>query len=355
MNALGERIAALIAAQGPLSVAQFMTIALHDPQGGYYATHEAIGADFITAPEVSQMFGELLGLWLLRVWQDQGALSQARVVELGPGRGTLMSDALRAARLRPEFLASVDVVLVEASPVMRKLQAERMTGCGVKVSWAAQFDSRLADRPLFLLANEFFDALPVRQYVRTARGWNERMVVVKDGKLAFALSPVPTAISIPAARGQPEPGAVYEVSPAAAAITEQIASAIAQHGGAALIVDYGYGEAGFGETLQAVGTHRFADLLEAPGEVDISAHVNFAELAKAARDAKAAAYGPVNQGVFLLRLGLRERAERLKRANRILGDALDGAVHRLTDPQHMGTLFKALAITPDGGATPPGF
>ncbi|HZQ39191.1 MAG TPA: SAM-dependent methyltransferase [Rhizomicrobium sp.] len=357
MNALGERIASLIGAQGPLSVAQFMTIALHDPQAGYYATHEAIGArgDFITAPEVSQMFGELLGLWLVQTWQDQGAPSPARLLELGPGRGTLMADALRAARLKPEFLAAMEIVLVESSPILRKIQEEALAPSGLKIAWAAQFDAGLADKPLFLLANEFFDALPVRQYVRTDRGWCERMVVAREGKLAFAPSPVPTAISIPAARGQPEAGAIYEVSPAAGALAEEIAQAIAARGGAALITDYGYAEAGFGETLQAVGRHCFADVLEAPGDADISAHVNFAEIANAAQDAKAAVFGPVNQGAFLLRLGIGERAARLKRANRALADVIDAAVRRLTDPQDMGTLFKALAIVPNGAPTPPGF
>ncbi len=355
MNVLGRRIASLIAAQGPLSIAQFMAIALHDPQRGYYATREAIGADFITAPEVSQMFGELVGLWLVQVWQDQGGPSPARLVELGPGRGTLLADALRAARMKPEFLAAVEVVLVESSPVMRRLQAEKLAQGGMKISFAAQFGQGLTDRPLFLVANEFFDALPIRQYVRTERGWCERMIVARDEDLAFALSPVPTAISIPAARGQPEIGAVYEVSPAAGALAEEIAHTIAQQGGAALILDYGYAEAGFGETLQAVGRHRFAGLLESPGEADLSAHVNFAELAKAAQDAGAAIYGPVDQGGFLERLGIRERAERLKRANRTMTATIDAALHRLTDPQAMGRLFKALAIAPHGAPVPPGF
>src|SRR5690242_17450009 len=191
MNALGARIARLIEAQGPISVAQFMTIALHDPQAGYYATCDPFGArgDFITAPEVSQMFGELLGLWIAQCWHDAGK-PEARFVELGPGRGTLMGDALRViGKLMPEFLAKVDVTLVEISPTLTAIQKEALVSSGARLQWVAQLGDALADKPLFLIANEFFDALPVRQFVKTERGWCERMVVVKDGELEFALSP----------------------------------------------------------------------------------------------------------------------------------------------------------------------
>ncbi|HVV27686.1 MAG TPA: SAM-dependent methyltransferase [Rhizomicrobium sp.] len=349
---LGARIAALIEAQGPMSVAQFMTLALLDPREGYYTTRQAIGAqgDFTTAPEVSQMFGEMAGLWLVQAWADQGCPKNPRLVELGPGRGTLMADALRAAAVAPEFLADLEVVLVEASPVLQQIQADRLRGMGADVSWQTQFDDSLADRPLFLLANEFFDALPVRQYVKTGRGWCERMVTALNGELVFALAPVPVPSSaIPADRAGAPEGGVYEASPAAAALAEDIAGIIAAHGGAALVTDYGYGEAsGFGETLQAVGGHAFAEVLGRPGENDLSAHVDFAALAAAGRRGGAKVAGPVTQSVFLASIGIVERAQQLMKANPESADAVLAATERLIGKDGMGTLFKALAFVPPG-------
>ena len=286
---LASRIAALIQAQGPMSVAQFMSIALMDPKDGYYATRDPFGAsgDFITAPEISQVFGELIGLWLVQAWTDQGRPRNPRLVELGPGRGTLMADILRTAKLAPQFLEELEVVLVEASPVLRTIQERQTAGSGVPVRWQAQFGDGLDERPLFLVANEFFDALPVRQYVKTDRGWCERMVTAEGGTLRFALAPVPLP---PAAlprdlagglEGVPE-GGVYETSPAALALAEDIARIVAGRGGAALLVDYGYRtRGGFAETLQAVGAHQYVGILAGPGENDLSAHVDFAAIAQA--------------------------------------------------------------------------
>jgi NADH dehydrogenase [ubiquinone] 1 alpha subcomplex assembly factor 7 len=359
MNALEARIQALIAVQGPISVAQYMTLALHDADGGYYATREPFGAagDFITAPEISQMFGEMLGLWCVQVWHDQGQPKQKRLVELGPGRGTLMADALRAAKAAPEFLVGLEVVLVEASPVLQQVQAEKLKDCGVAIRWVSHFDDSLTDRPLLVLANEFFDALPIRQYVKTEGGWRERMVVAKNESLDFALAPMPTPSAIiPASRAATPDGGAYEVSSAATALAEAIAGVIAEKGGGALFLDYGYGEnAGFGETLQAVGGHQFADVLAEPGENDLSAHVDFAGLAGAARHGGAAAYGPKSQGAFLAELGITSRAEQLIKANPGAAQSLLAAVARLIGPDQMGTLFKALAILPRSAARPPGF
>jgi NADH dehydrogenase [ubiquinone] 1 alpha subcomplex assembly factor 7 len=358
VNALAARIAGLIQAQGPLSVAQFMTMALHDPGSGYYATRDPLGADFITAPEISQIFGELAGLWLAQCWHDQGKPNPARLVELGPGRGTLMADALRAARLMPDFLAAIEMVLVESNPVLCSVQRDCLKDCGCPVRWSGSFDESLADRPLFLVANEFFDALPIRQFVKTERGWCERMVTLDaSDALAFALAPVPVSgAAIPADRDGAPPGAVYESSPAGLALAEEIARTIAARGGAALIVDYGYGaEAGFGETLQAVGDHAFKDILESPGEIDLSAHVDFAALAQAARDSGAATFGPVGQGDFLDALGIRGRAEQLAARNPGVAADIFSAAARLIDADQMGTLFKALAIVPNGARKLPGF
>ncbi|HEX3810649.1 MAG TPA: SAM-dependent methyltransferase [Rhizomicrobium sp.] len=358
MNPLGERIARLIEAQGPLSVAQFMTIALHDPLDGYYSTHQPFGADgdFITAPEISQMFGELLGLWIAQVWHDQGRHTPVRLIELGPGRGTLMADALRAMKRMPEILKALDVVLIEASSSLQKVQAETLKDCDAKLSWATQFSDTLADRPIFVLTNEFFDALPIRQYAKTERGWCERMVVVENGKLAFALAPVPVAGPVvPTTHGEIEDGAIYEVSPAATALSEEIARAIAAKGGAALIVDYGYAEMGFGETLQAMGQHEFRNVLETPGEIDLSAHVNFPALADAARHGGAAVFGPVPQGNFLTDLGIEARVEILSGAKGAQPDDIRSRMDRLVLADQMGLLFKALAILPNTAPTPPGF
>jgi SAM-dependent MidA family methyltransferase len=357
VNRLGERIAKLIEAQGPLSIAQFMTIALHDPQEGYYATRDPIGAggDFITAPEISQVFGEILGLWIVQAWRDQGRPSPARLVELGPGRGTLMGDVLHAGRLDPRFLESADVILIEASARLRAAQARAFGAFGgLHIEWREHFDDSLTDRPLFLIANEFFDALPIRQFVRTERGWCERMITIgAQLELQFALFPRPSVLDIPHERGAAELGAVYEVSPAAEALVEQIASTIRANGGGALIVDYGYGaDAEYGDTLQAVSQHEFANVLERPGAADLSTHVDFGALARAAERAKTSALGPVGQGEFLCKLGVLERAAQLSQGNL---KALQDDLERLIAPKKMGTLFKVLGIVPKNAAKPAGF
>jgi NADH dehydrogenase [ubiquinone] 1 alpha subcomplex assembly factor 7 len=349
MTPLDRRIAALISAEGPISMAQFMTLALLDPVNGYYATRDPFGAagDFITAPEVSQMFGELLGLWLAQAWQDQGRPARPRLVELGPGRGTLMRDALRALKLVPEFVSALEVVLVEASPVLQKAQAELLKDTGAPVRWAASFDAAAPDdRPLFLIANEFFDALPIRQYVMSERGWCERMVAADaEGAPISVLAPAP-ATHIPANRGTAPPGGAYEVRAAGEALVEEISHRIAASGGAALIIDYGYDTPGFGETLQAVAKHSYADVLHDAGMNDLSAHVDFRALAAAGQHGGAAVHGPVGQGAFLRVLGIEARAAKLGQAD---------ALHRLVAPEQMGALFKALALVPKSAPTPPGF
>lgn len=352
MNALGERIATLIETQGPLSVAQFMTIALLDPTDGYYATRNPFGAqgDFITAPDISQIFGELIGPWCVQAWMDQEEPKRAQLVELGPGRGTLMADALRAAKLAPAFLKSIDVVMVEASPSLRTLQQERLNDCDVPIQWKDRFEA--GDGPQFIIANEFFDALPIRQFVHTERGWCERMVVVDKGALSFALSPLATAMAV---EGDAPIGGVYETSPAALALAEEIGHTITRRGGAALIIDYGYDTPGFGETLQAVGKHQFKDVLDTPGEIDLTAHVDFTAFAAAARRGGAQTFGAIGQGQFLERLGIGARAEKLARLNKTEAPSIATAVDRLVSPEQMGTLFKALAILPPHAPTPPGF
>jgi NADH dehydrogenase [ubiquinone] 1 alpha subcomplex assembly factor 7 len=348
MNALGGRIAALIAAEGPLSVAQFMSICQFDSQGGSYTARVGIGRDFITAPEISQSFGELCGLFLAQCWLDQKSPARPRLVELGPGRGTLMRDALRAiSAVVPQFLEGAEVALVEASPALAAAQRETLKAYA-GITWHGRFSEALADRPLFLIANEFFDCLPVHQYVKTERGWCERQVTVKDGALAFGLNPVPEA------SGRAPGGGVYEVSPAALALAAEIGRAVAAQGGTALFIDYGYDTAGFGETLQAIAEGRPVEVLDKPGEADLSAHVDFPALAAAAQAGGATVHGPVSQCNFLAALGIGPRAERLMTANPKQAREIAVAVDRLVNPAGMGTLFKALALTPPE-VTPPGF
>jgi SAM-dependent MidA family methyltransferase len=358
VSPLGRKLARLIEAQGPIPISQFMMLALHDPEHGVYTSRNAIGreGDFITAPEVSQMFGELLGLWLLEVWRQQRSPKRIRLVELGPGRGTLMKDMLRAARLDATFLASLDVVLIEASPALQAVQKQTLKDSPTVLRWSAKMQDAFADMPLFLVANEFFDALPIHQYVKTGSGWHERMVTSDDGKLGFALAPMAVqGLAIPDARGEAENGAVFETSPASTALAEEIAVHITGQGGAALFIDYGHAGTGFGETLQAIARHRHAPLLASPGTADLSAHVDFAALAEAAERGGAKPYGPVTQGSFLGALGIEDRAEQLSKKNPAHAQSVQSALQRLTAPDEMGNLFKVLAILPPTAPAPPGF
>jgi NADH dehydrogenase [ubiquinone] 1 alpha subcomplex assembly factor 7 len=367
-STLKARIIALIHAQGPISVAQFMTLALHDPKNGYYATRDPIGAagDFITAPEINQMFGEMLALWMAQAWTDQGCPSNPMLVELGPGRGTLMADMLRTLQLVPDFLHALEVTLIETSPALQAIQKQKLKDAPALLCWAHQFDAIATTKnkggPLFVIANEFFDALPVRQYVRTPRGWCERMVTANQDKLAFMLAPTPMPSRfVPENRASAPEGSIYETAPAALALAEDIAEKVANFGGAALFIDYGYDDilaannGGFGETLQAVGNHAFADVLAEPGEDDISAHVDFAALAEAGKRGGASVHGPVSQGTLLANLGIAARAEKLISANPDTASQIYDALERLIAPQKMGTLFKALAFLPPAAAVAPGF
>ena len=354
MTPLERLLVRRIAATGPMRLADYIAECLLHPDHGYYTRAEPFGAqgDFITAPEISQMFGELLGLWLAQCWLDQGAPAAFTLAEPGPGRGTLMADVLRATRGVPGFHAAARVVLVEASPRLRAIQRERLAG--YPVAWADTVDD-LPEAPLFLLANEFFDALPVRQFTRAGDGWAETMVTVQDGALALARG-APLALAALAQRlADTQDGDVVEWCPAAAPIAASIAGRIARHGGAALIVDYG-GWHGAGDTVQALRAHAFAPVLATPGQADITAHVDFEPLAKAATAAGARAHGPAPQGALLERLGIQTRAARL--AQGLTGAQAQGliaATRRLTHPDAMGTLFKALAILPATAPTPAGF
>lgn len=345
-------IADEIAARGPMTVARFMELALGHPEYGYYRTRDPLGrgGDFITAPEVSQMFGELIGLWAAVVWEQMGRPAPFILAELGPGRGTLMNDALRAARAMDGFVEAARLHLVETSPVLRAHQGETLTAHAP--AWADRIED-LPPGPAIIIANEFFDALPVRQFVRQSGDWFERLVVSDGDDFDFTTGREAIAdADLPA--DAPE-GAVVEKTETAAALMGTLAARLVREGGAALIIDYGH-TGGVGDTLQALRAHQHVDPLTTPGEADLTTHVDFAQLALAAHAAQARTFGPVGQGNFLLMLGLAHRAERLAAGkDRETREKIEAATRRLIARSEMGTLFKALAVTAPALAAPPGF
>ena len=359
-RSLSARLKERIARQGAISVADYMQACLADQRFGYYTSHQPIGSegDFITAPEVSQIFGELLGLWVVAVWQSMGEPVSVIVAELGPGRGTLMEDALRAWRSVPKFLASVIVALVETSPSLREAQHEKLRGSPAPLQWFDKIED-VPRGPLILIANEFIDALPVRQLVRQGGLWRERCVTTgPGGTFAFTAGEAVASGSLPQAALEIDAadGTILETRPAVASLLSSLALRAADAPLAALIVDYGHAETGAGDTLQAVHRHRFADPLVMQGEADLTAHVDFAEIRRDAAAQGLTAFGPMPQGEFLLKLGLEARRDRLlRRARSEQKEAILSGAARLVDPREMGLLFKVLALATPGLAPPPPF
>ena len=326
-----------------------MHACLLHPEHGYYNKRDPFGrgGDFVTAPEVSQMFGELIGLALAQAWLDQAAPAPFILAELGPGRGTLMADILRATRAVPGFNVAATVHLVEASPLLRDRQSQAVPGA----TFHDTVES-LPDAPLFLVANEFFDALPVRQFVRADEGWRERMVGFGDGMLRVGLSEAAPLSALQSRLADTTEGQVVETCPALPGVVATISQRIAMHGGFALIIDYG-DWVSLGDTLQAVADHNTTDPFAAPGTADLTAHVDFAAIAAASVGAAHSRLTP--QGVFLERLGITARARAL--AAKLERTALENHVaahRRLTHPNEMGDLFKVLGITPTAAPAPPG-
>lgn len=361
MTMLATLIKEMILHDGPISLDRYMALALAHPEHGYYKSKVPFGAegDFVTAPEISQMFGELVGLWAVQVWHSLGGPAPFRLVELGPGRGTLIADALRAAKVAPEFRAALDLDLVETSEILRRHQEHALASSGVTARWHSDIADVPAG-PMIAIANEFFDCLPVRHFVSDGGAWRERLVGLDDeGRLSFGLAVEPE-LGLGAAA---EAGAILELGVAAARLMLDIAGRIVAERGALLVIDYGYDGAPLGETLQASRRHRYADPLEAPGEADLTAHVDFGALSRAARSAGAVVHGPVTQGEFLARLGIFQRAAVLRRhADAAQCAAIDAALARLAgagsvakEPRSMSELFKVLAVTAPGAPVPPGF
>jgi NADH dehydrogenase [ubiquinone] 1 alpha subcomplex assembly factor 7 len=358
MTPLKQEIATTIAQEGPMTLERYMALCLAHPRYGYYMTRDPFGAggDFITAPEISQMFGELLGVWTNEAWRQSGSPEPARLIELGPGRGTLMSDVLRVARISPAFLEAISVHLVEMSPTLRGIQEETLSDAGKSVSWANDIE-QTPPGPAFILANEFFDALPVRHYVKTIQGWRERLVGLNaTGDLIFGLShEVEPTLHIAA-----KEGSIIEVGAIAQRVMGDIAARLVREGGALLVIDYGYLETSIGDSLQAVSKHAYVDPLAEPGEADLTTHVDFAALARAARAVGAKVMGPVTQGSFLRQLGIERRAQTLsKKATpeqaQSIVDALDRLTGETDSRRQMGGLFKVMAVTHPDMPDLPGF
>jgi NADH dehydrogenase [ubiquinone] 1 alpha subcomplex assembly factor 7 len=341
-DTLSEIFARLIASTGPISLQYYMG----ECNARYYASRDPLGApapgsdkggDFVTAPEISQMFGELIGLWLADLWIRSGRHAPVHYVELGPGRGTLARDALRAARqhgLEPR------VHLVEGSAVLKSLQIAAVP----EAEWHHDLSSVPRSGPILLVANEFLDALPIRQLVKTAEGWRERMVGFEGGRLIPVAGQRPMDAAVPEEQREAEPGTIIETCPGAAAIVYETAGRLAEQGGAALFIDYGHDAPRFGSTFQAVRRHQMVDPFTTPGEADLTAHVDFRTLTRVAESRGAKCYGVAGQGDFLRALGIDLRAQALGQAAPDQAGAIEIAKRRLTAPEQMGALFKVMGL-----------
>lgn len=357
MTALKQQMIKRIEATGPITLAAYMAECLMHPKHGYYQQQAVFGADgdFTTAPEVSQMFGEMIGLWLADRWIKMGRPAKVKLIELGPGRGTLMADILRATEPVEDFQAAIDVHFVEASTQLRAIQAKQVP--------TAQWHDTLAQVPdedgvpSLIIANEFFDALPIHQYEKNDGKWVERMVGCVDDALALVGGPCgPQFTLVPEAIKAGPEGSIAEVCPAALSIVGDIAERLNIRGGAALAVDYGYRKSAAGDTFQALQNHEYCDPFSSPGEADLTAHVNFEILKTAATEKGLKAYGPAMQGMFLMAIGLGARAQVLAgQGDEAFQASILSDLKRLTATDQMGTLFKVLALQPHDLPPPPGF
>jgi SAM-dependent MidA family methyltransferase len=357
MSRLKQRIVEQIRTLGPIPANEFMAQCLFDPIEGYYTTREPFGAagDFITAPEISQMFGELAAIWLYQAWSAIGRPKPLTLAEIGPGRGTLMKDMLRTfKRLDAAFLGETAFAMIEVSPRLAEIQKQTLSVVDAKVSWHESLDT-VPSGPLLIVGNELFDAVPIRQFVRKNGEWRERMVGLDgNGDLSFfaGAASLDRSLLPLSAHDAPE-GTIFEVAPARSALMDIIAARIAKDGGAGLFFDYGHLEPGVGDTLQAMKGHAYQDIFASPGEADLTSHVDFAALAAVARNHGLVA-SLATQGEFLLATGLLERAGGLgANADDATREKISGEVERLAGPDQMGALFKVLAILPGNAADVP--
>jgi SAM-dependent MidA family methyltransferase len=346
MTPLEQKIRRQIAISGPMSIAAFWAQALFDPQFGYYTTKEPFGSsgDFITAPEISQMFGEMLASWWVATVQTN-AISNIALVEIGPGRGTLMADMLRTiSQIDSKMRGSIAVHMVEASPRLTKIQQQALANSGFKIEWHETPDT-LPEQPLGIIANELFDAIAIRQFEKSQDGWIERCIAIDDqNELCFTLGTAKLDEAIVPDRTAPL-GSIFEYSPVREAFMQTLAQRIALDGGFGLFIDYGHAKSGFGDTLQGLKAHEFANVLDAIGETDITSHVDFEALSLSTKSAGAKAYPVLEQGEFLSRIGIKERAERLMKSATEQSQNISSSLKRLIDPEQMGILFKVLGIS----------
>ena len=347
MNGLGSHIKSIIEKSGPISLATYMDLALQHPEFGYYKHKDPLGSegDFITAPEISQMFGEMIGLWCADIWQQMGKPSSFLLIECGPGRGTLIEDALRATSKISGFHEALDLYLLESNETLRQKQTEKLSS--FKPTYIDDLNE-LPQKPMLLIANEFLDALPIRQFEKNFQGWCERLITVENDNFLFTLWPLDPILTrlIPANLRDANPGTVYEISPPSLGVVRTLSKQLLRNKGAALLIDYGFIEASGKPTLQAVSKHQFTDVLKDPGEIDITAHVDFGTLKSVAAAEGVIVSGPLGQGEFLNTLGIELRAVQLKqRTTPSEAKNIDLALHRLTNVSEMGSLFKVMSLS----------
>ncbi|MCC3861004.1 class I SAM-dependent methyltransferase [Pseudemcibacter aquimaris] len=358
MTALKDHLISLIRLHGPMTVSAYMTEALTNPQHGYYAKQTPFGTkgDFITAPEISQMFGELIGLWFADLWLKMGSPSKVHLIELGPGRGTLMSDLLRSVNALPDFLNKIDLHFVEASSALKEQQKQKLSAYPNNKYWHDSVKNALDQTAkddgfaaTFIIGNEFLDALPIRQFQKSDLGWHERMINTDESGegLSYSLSPFPVQdVKLPSDYDDAEMYSVIETCPMGEFITYEISKYFKKHRGAALFIDYGYDKYQTGETLQAVEDHKFTGIFDNPGHADLSAHVNFIKTCDIAREVGIYAAGPTTQGAFLKNMGIDQRAATLlSAASDQQANDIKSGLHRLTSPEEMGELFKVCALS----------
>ena len=344
MNPLEQFLADVIAIEGPLRIDRYMSLCLGHPRHGYYITRDPLGdkGDFITAPEVSQTFGELIGVWAVGAWGAMGQPDAINLVELGPGRGTLMADVLRTVRrAAPAFASAASLHLVETSPVLRAKQRETVG----EANWHDRLED-VPEGPIILLANEFFDAIPIRQFERRDGVWRERVIGLSDGRLSIGVGGI-----VPGTMGKD--GDILEFAPAREEIARHIGSRLAVHLGAALIIDYGHLHTAIGDTLQAMRSHRFVAITETPGEADLTSHVDFEKIAHALAEGGAVVQPGMTQRDFLHAMGLEQRIAQLQgKADAATRATLARQMVRLADEAQMGNLFKVLCATSPGIGKP---
>ena len=358
MGNLKARLLARIDREGPINIAAYMSACLFDPVDGFYPTRDPLGSegDFITAPEISQMFGELIGIFALQSWRDMGRPETVQLVELGPGRGIMMSDMMRAAHMDADFVRAVNITMIEASPALEAVQAKNLAACPAPVTWARAL-SNVGPGPSIIVGNEFLDCLPIRQFIRHDGAWHERMVMrdpEDEGALIYGRSATNEAGLDLSAFDGAQDGDLAEYNPGLTQICAQLHDRFASHAGRALLIDYGPAISEVGDTVQAISRHQKVDPLAAPGEADLTARVDFGALSRAAREQGVDSYGPVTQAQFLEAMGIELRAAKLAQQSERHKPIIARQLHRLMDEHAMGSLFKVMALQSHGLPKPIG-